>query len=72
MSTGIAVATFSDNLREARARRGFSQEELARRSGVPRNSVYRYEAGMRDPRLQTVRRLAEALEMSTSELVDGL
>jgi transcriptional regulator with XRE-family HTH domain len=52
-------------LRSARARRGISQAELARRSGVPRTVVNAYERGARQPAADT---LAQLLAAAGSEL----
>jgi len=56
-------------LRRARERLGLTQEEVGRRSGVHPTEVSRIEAGKRDPRVSTVERLAQAVEMSLSELL---
>lgn len=37
-----------------------TQEELSRRSGVPRAQISRIETGLVDPQLSTLRRLFEA------------
>jgi transcriptional regulator with XRE-family HTH domain len=42
---------------EARSRAGLSQSELARRTGLPVNTVYRIEHGLVDPKLGTLERL---------------
>ncbi len=57
-------------LREWRERRLLSQRELAARAGVTQGSIARIERGHHRPRLSTVRKLAEALEVSPDELVD--
>ncbi len=56
-------------IRGIRERLGLSQEEVAERSGVPQESLSRIENGHRDPRLDTLRRLACALEMDVSALL---
>lgn len=57
------------NLRRARERRDMTQEEVADRSGVHATEVSRIEAGKRDPRVSTLERLAEAVEVSPGELL---
>jgi DNA-binding XRE family transcriptional regulator len=64
-----AVVSFSSNLRRLRRELGITQEELGARAHVQMADISRYEAGHRDPRLTTVARLAEALEVSVSELL---
>jgi transcriptional regulator with XRE-family HTH domain len=56
-------------LRRARELAGLTQEEVAERSGVHATEVSRIEAGKRDPRISTMERLAEALEVSPSDLL---
>jgi hypothetical protein len=53
----MGIATLVTRLR---TRRGYSQAELARRSGVPRTAINAYERGHRSPTATTLARLAEA------------
>jgi transcriptional regulator with XRE-family HTH domain len=64
--------SFGGNLRDARERLNLSQEELGARAGVRGNTVYRLEAGEREPRLSTILSLARALGMTGSDLIRGL
>jgi transcriptional regulator with XRE-family HTH domain len=57
-------------LRAARVRNGLSQGQLQVRSGVPKSRLSRYENGHLIPSLQTLRRLAEALDVSQATLLD--
>ncbi|WP_446224926.1 helix-turn-helix domain-containing protein [Nocardia sp. IBHARD005] len=61
----------SANLRAARARSGITQDELAHRSGVSANSITRFERGVRDPRVGQLIRIARALQVLPSSLIDG-
>lgn len=47
-------------LRQARARAGLSQAELARRAGVGQSVISDYERGRREPALDTLERLVSA------------
>lgn len=47
-------------VREARARAGLSQRELARRAGKAQSEIARIEAGRQDPGLATLERLVRA------------
>ena len=49
---------------EARRRAGISQAELARRSGVPRSVVNAYERGRREPGVDALERLLDAVGCS--------
>jgi transcriptional regulator with XRE-family HTH domain len=55
-------------LREARAERRVSQEELGLRTGVHRNYIGGIERGERNPSVTTIATLAEALGLKLSEL----
>lgn len=60
---------FGNRLREARLRAGFSQSELEERSGIPKARLSRYENGHVEPSIQTLARLARALNVSEASLL---
>ena len=66
------VERFGHNARSARHRLGLTQEELAARAGLAVVQVSRIERGAREIRLTTLVRLVRALEVSPTELLDGL
>jgi transcriptional regulator with XRE-family HTH domain len=57
------------NLRRVREQRELTQEDVSERSGVHATEVSRIEAGKRDPRVSTLERLANAVEVSPGELL---
>lgn len=57
-------------IRFLRLERGWSQERLAEESGLSRDAISRIERGDRQPSLETLQRIADALEVSLSSLVD--
>jgi transcriptional regulator with XRE-family HTH domain len=57
------------NLKTVRRRQGISQAELAYRADLNQTAVSRIELGMREPRLSTIVRLANALDVPSSELI---
>lgn len=59
----------ADNLRRMRKARGYSQEELERRSGISRNYISAIERGLRNVTLRTLKTLADALGMHAYELI---
>ena len=63
---------FGQNVRAARAARGWTQEELAHRTGLASVQISRIERGKREVRLTTVIRLLQALDSRPAELLDGL
>ena len=60
---------FPDRLRAAREMRALSQLELAERAHLQQAAVSHYESGARRPSLRNLRRLSEALEVTTDYLV---
>lgn len=60
---------FPERLKSARELRGWSQSELGTRSGMPPSSVAHFEAGARKPSFDNLRRLANALAVTTDYLL---
>ncbi len=54
---------------QCRKDKGLTQAELARRAGIPRTNITRFESGTYNPSLEMMVRLASALDM---ELEIGL
>ena len=67
-----ALARFGSNVRTARLARGWTQEDLAHRTGLASVQVSRIERGRREIRLTTFLRLLTALDAAPEELLDGL
>jgi transcriptional regulator with XRE-family HTH domain len=63
---------FAENLRNQRKRAGLSQQALGYACRLHRTEISLLERGEREPRLSTIVRLARALEVSPSELLDGI
>jgi transcriptional regulator with XRE-family HTH domain len=57
------------NVREARRRAGLSQEQLAFDAGMKRSYVSDLERGTRNPSVKAIERLAIALAIEPSELL---
>lgn len=57
-------------LRRLRAERGWSQEEMAHQAGLHRTYVSGLERGVRNPTLTVLARLAKALGVSPSALLE--
>lgn len=69
LSTREIRKRFRDWLRQWRRKRSFTQEELAKRAGVPMISVSHFETGHRFPSAESLRRLADALGVSADYLL---
>lgn len=59
-------------LRRLREERGLSQQQVAALSGVPQESLSRIENGRRDPRLDTLKKLAAALDTDVARLLEDI
>ncbi len=66
------VVAFGLRLRELRAEQGVSQDQLARKTGIHPTAIGRMERGGREPRLETILRLARGLGVRPGKLVEGL
>jgi transcriptional regulator with XRE-family HTH domain len=66
------VERFGQNLKEARARSGLTQEQVQWRSDVHPTQISKMENDGLDVHISTVARLAAALGVSPGELLDGL
>jgi len=65
-------ARFGENVRLLRAHAHISQEELASRADIHRTQITFFETGQRMPLLGTAVKLAAALEVELSTLLDGI
>lgn len=63
---------FAHNLKAARKRAGLSQEALGHAVDLHRTEVSLLERAGRDPRLETIVKLARGLEIPASELLVGI
>ena len=60
---------FNENLRLARERKGISQKDIAENIGVAKSTYSLYESGNREPNVQTIKRIADFLNVSADELL---
>ena len=61
---------FGKVLRALRAERGLSQEALALEAGIQRNYVSLIERGINQPTITIISKLATALEVQPSQLIE--
>ena len=60
---------FNENLKFARERKVISQKDLAEIIGVAKSTYSLYESGNREPNVQTIKKIADALNVSADELL---
>ena len=59
------------NVASARLKAGLTQQELAAAAELSRATVHLIEGGVGDPRLSTIARLAEALDLKLMDLLNA-
>lgn len=60
---------FNENLKTLRKQKGFTQEELAIRVNVVRQTVSKWEKGLSVPDAEVLQKIAETLEVGVNELL---
>ena len=60
---------FPERLRTAREQRGLNRRDLAKRAGLQPSAISHFETGTRKPSFDNLRRLADALEVTTDYLL---
>lgn len=63
---------FGANVAHAREQHGLSQSQLARNVGVVDTYISRIETGRAQPSFQLILALARQLDVTPSELLDGI
>lgn len=58
-----------ENLKTLRTKKNITQTELAKTLGVDKSFISNIESGKTNPTLSTITNLAQALEVSTNELL---
>jgi len=66
---GVLAYAVAQRIRFERARRGWTQDELASRTGIARPNVARLERGVHLPAMATLRSIASALSLDLDALM---
>ena len=61
---------FAENLRAERARKNISQQELADKTDISRGTIANYESGTTEPSGSTIVKIAKALGISITTLLE--
>ena len=72
MQPNRTLRGLANRIKELRDRKGISQEELAHRAGLSRTGMGFLETGKRWPRLDTLMKVADGLNITLDELLKGL
>ena len=72
MQPNRTLRALASRIKELRDQKGISQEELAHRAGLSRTGMGFLETGKRWPRLDTLIKVADGLNITLDELLKGL
>jgi transcriptional regulator with XRE-family HTH domain len=72
MQPNRTLRALANRIKELRDQKGISQEELAHRAGLSRTGMGFLETGKRWPRLDTLMKVADGLNITLDELFKGL
>lgn len=61
--------TVGERIRLARKKEGLTQKQLGEKCGIAEPTIRRYELGKLNPKYETLKKIAHALEISTYELL---
>lgn len=61
--------TTGERIKGARTRKGLTQQELAGKLGVTYVNISQYERNLRNPKVETLQKIADALEVPVAELM---
>jgi transcriptional regulator with XRE-family HTH domain len=66
------LEVFAANVKRLRIQRELTQEKLAELSGLHMTDIARIETLRRDPGVKVVAKIAHGLQVSTSDLMEGV
>ena len=62
--------TVGENIKKIRKEKGLTQKELGKLCGMSEAQIGQYENGLRNPKMETLKKIANALDISYFELLD--
>ena len=70
MSSNISKSNIAQNIKRLRQKKGISQDRLSKLADLSLNTVVNIETGNNlNPTIETIERIAKALEISINELL---
>lgn len=66
----VIFVTTGERIRQARKERNWTQKKLGEESGIAEPTIRRYELGKLNPKFETLRRIANALQVPVAALMD--
>lgn len=65
------MGMIGENIKLIRQSKGLTQEELAKKLGISKSAISRYESGQRDPNLDSADKIASVLGVALRDLVSA-
>jgi HTH-type transcriptional regulator / antitoxin HipB len=72
MANESIAVSFGKRVRQLREKRGWHQVDLAAHSGLGRTFISNLENGKHEPKLSTIKALADSFGISMGKLLSGL
>ena len=66
----MSIESIGETIRKTRIEKGLTQKEVAERCGMADSAIRKYESGKVCPKIETLKRIAEALGVDPYSLVD--
>mgnify|MGYP004555363227 CR=1 FL=1 len=64
--------TTGELIRKCRKEAGLTQKELGERAGIAEPTIRKYESNRLNPKIETLKKIADALNVSVSDLSDNV
>lgn len=61
----------SDAIKRIRKEKGLTQKQLGERCGIADSNIRKYESGTQNPKIETLDKIAQALEVPIFHLIEG-
>lgn len=63
--------TVAENIKRLRKEKSMTQKQLGAACGMAESTLRQYELGLRNPKIDTIRKISNGLSVSMSELLEG-
>ena len=64
----VLLMTVAENIKRIRKEKNITQKQLGLKCGIAESTIRRYELGLLNPKLETINKIADALEVDVYEL----
>lgn len=64
------MSALGERMREIRQNKKLSQKALGEKAGMSQQMIAQYESGQRQPKIETLKRIANALEVNLWEIIE--